>query len=839
LTYSFCENEWGEKYVEELNRSDFVSMKSAEFFDSVLEFELKRENTLYLVIGSDSGLLLPYLQKATLGRGSRLAVIEHDDVYPLIADEYRGVLATDKSTDSETVYPLTLHRVSTWCEELFDGTEVPWLTGGQIRVVESNASAADYSRLYMPILQSVKLAAKKRVDELSGAMNRRAFTEMQFRNAADSVNILKSSDIFGAHRTAIVLGGGPSLDMHLDWIKANREKLFIISVSRISGKLIKNEISPDLVASVDPYDISYEVSKQGILWTDVPIIYNFHISAKLLQQWQGPCFYMGKRLPWYTEKQLVGSVSAAGPTVGHAAAYAAAQLGFSQILLTGIDLCYTLSASTHSNDSPEQMIQKMPSLCDAKVEAYNGRFAGTSFGLEQSVGSLNKIGEEVNKDEIRMFNISAEAARCASIPYKDITDVVLPEDKPDFSTHMNTEVRMTSLDELDDLERELKLASYSFNQICSLCAKAKSNVSKMHAPNVGADAQKYASKLTKIRKRLEAEFPEYLNAIFFDNGPEFTRTQVPTDFDEMTREELIVWGRHYYKLMEKGARLMMGHIEQLQARIQLRRDEQDVDINVRQLAARWREDLTPGRLLRWKKINWKRVAPEDRAWVQRAVGKYRATLNTTSRATKEVLSRKNTDIDNVMKSLVFLHESSSLEELKSIEARLDNNVWPYIALKPFTNALIMQLDKDNTAALAQFQKSIDACSTHLEESEDSLHNMQRLIEECLVRMTHCYMAAEDRVSALTSLGMLAELIPSYVISYAKMLNLCGQQEFAIELLQSYIEIFPSNKKARFVLKGIAPDCVPGPDQEVDPVYVEKISGALDAIMGDKPEQTAY
>ncbi|CAN0494307.1 unnamed protein product, partial [Hapterophycus canaliculatus] len=69
-------------------------------------------------------------------------------------------------------------------------------------------------------------------------------------------------------------------------------------------------------------------------------------------------------------------------------------------------------------------------------------------------------------------------------------------------------------------------------------------------------------------------------------------------------------------------------------------------------------------------------------------------------------------------------------------------------------------------------------------------------------MTQCCIAGEDYESALESLGMLCEMLPSYVVSYAKMLNLCGQRDFAIELLESYIELYPSNKKARFVLEGL-------------------------------------
>ncbi len=74
MSYSFSVTPLGESYIEELNRTDFVKMKSSEFFSRMPDFDLMAENTLYLVIGSDSGLLIPYLLSRPLGLGSRIAV---------------------------------------------------------------------------------------------------------------------------------------------------------------------------------------------------------------------------------------------------------------------------------------------------------------------------------------------------------------------------------------------------------------------------------------------------------------------------------------------------------------------------------------------------------------------------------------------------------------------------------------------------------------------------------------------------------------------------------------------------------------------------------------------
>jgi len=683
----------------------------------------------------------------------------------------------------------------------------------------------------MPILRAAKLACEQRVQQISVTINRNIFSQMQFRNAVENSTPLLKSDEFGKGKTAVILGGGPSLDQYLDWVKTNREKLFVIGVSRIAKTLMKHEIKPDIVTSVDPYDISYEICKSGLLWTDIPLVCNFHASPKLLQQWQGPTFHLGKRLPWHTKKQYSDCVDAAGPTVSHASAVVAWQLGFTQVLLVGVDLCFNASASTHFSGSPEQLIQQLPSICDAQVETYGGRMAGTSVQFKQSVDSLENIGAAANHDTPILFNISIEAAKCPSIPYFDVNEIKLPETKPDLKDHVDLSNKVIPLSELTKLEREVKLASHSLVSIRTLCAKAKNCVKRMNDPDAASSAKKYSVRLTKIRKQLESEYGDYIDAIIYDKGLEFSKVNTPTDFSLMTSEELTVWGCHYYDLVDQGASDMLSHIKTLQPRIQLRRDEQNPDVCIRTLAKRWRDDSTPGRILRWKSLYWKNVSAKERAWVQRSVGKFRSTLNEPDTLVTTSLSSHNEDVNKVLKSLVFLRDNNSLSELLAIEAKLDAGVWPYGALKLFTAGLICDLQSSPREAMPLFQACIDACSERLENKADDLASMQRLIEESLVRMTQCSIAQEDYSAALATLGILCEMLPSYIVSYAKMLDMCGQHDFAIELMESFVDVYPANKNARFVLNELRPESENEKTLSDDPAYVEKITGAMDAIMG--------
>ena len=832
MSYSFSENTWGEKFIEEVNRADFITSPSRDLFEQKFDFQLQEENCLFILSGSDSGLLIPWLHRQRIGRGSRLVVVEPDEVYKLVAPAYRGTLGNGSMDDAIGLQScITLHRQSSWQHEVFNGSDEAWITGGSIRVLESNASVADYSRLYTSMHRAIVKAAEERVFEVSSVLNRDSFSKMQFRNAVDSIEPFRCNLEFGQGKTAVVLGGGPSLDKHLDWIKKNRSKLFVLAVSRISNKLLKEELKPDLVVSVDPQDASYDLSKQGVLWTDVPLVYNYHVSYKLLQQWQGPSFYLGRRLPWHNIEKLQNFVPASGPTVSHTAVSVASHLGFSQVLITGVDLCYSLSASTHAGDSPEQTIRKMPSLCNAQVKTYSGRIAGSSILLKNSVGALNEIGIALKKQNMMLFNLSEDAAFCAAVPHLAITDVILPDKKPQLSDYLNVDVRAITTQELKELETEFKLAKHIFAKISSMCTKAKTLVAQLHGRNSGGDKEKVSFKLAKLRKQIESEYPDYIGAVTYHYGIEFSRTNSPTDFNDMSAEELISWGQHYYRLVECSAGSLIKEIDAHAFRLQLRRDEQNPNTNVRELAKRWRDDETPGRILRWKRLNGARAKPEDRAWIQRNIGKFRASLNVQTAKTLQAYQSQNQDIINMLKSLVFLAQNENISELQAIEQRFDKKVWPYSALRLYTAGLVYCLRSEPTSAIGDLQSAINLCTVRMESHPDSLNSMKGLIEECLIKMNSCFIKLNDYKSALTTLGMLSEISPSYIVSYAKMLHLSGQNDSAIELLKYYVELYPNNRKAQFFLNKWLPVHEKAEIPNENPVYISKINDAIHAVMG--------
>lgn len=58
------------------------------------------------------------------------------------------------------------------------------------------------------------------------------------------------------HKVAVICGAGASLSEHIEFFKANREALYVICVDVAYPVLYKNNLTPDLVITLDPTDLA-------------------------------------------------------------------------------------------------------------------------------------------------------------------------------------------------------------------------------------------------------------------------------------------------------------------------------------------------------------------------------------------------------------------------------------------------------------------------------------------------------------------------------------------------------------------------------------------------------
>lgn len=820
MSFNLTENRWGESFIDELHRNEFVERNSHDHYERYPVSEFSQADTLFILVGSDSGLLLKYAKGIELGSGSRIVVIEPDDIYDYLVDQ--GLVADFINTEN-SVNSIGLYRQSNWYEEVFDNTDFRWFSAGQVIIDESQCSINDYLQRYLPLANETRRLVERRDFENRVKISNKDFIRIQIKNAADNSNSVSKSETFGKGYTAVVLGGGPSLDDHLDWIKAHQHELFIITVSRLCQRLQSLSLKPDVVVNIDPYVYSYDASKHGLLWDDVTLVSSFHSVPALMQQWRGPSLYLGDRLPWARAEGLNNpdAASAAGPTVGHTAINLAAQLGFSTILLSGMDHCYNEDLNTHAKGTPESIIQKLPTLYDAQVETYAGRMAGTQEYFVLWLQAMENMGLQINEHSSVVFNMSENAAKVESIPYKPMSQVTLSGSKPDIGILIDNSTCQNPVEDLNNLSSEIKNTKREFRHILKFCEKAQKTIDQIYSSNESVNKHGSMAKLDKLESRLTSRFATLMKLIRLYALAEFSANQKPSGFSEMADAAKETWIRQYYGIISVGAKALMSILDDLEKRIEIRQREHAETVDFDSLLDDWEKDNTPGRILRYFDPEFTSgtnsipshdtendrddKSPLSASMKERFAIRGKHFLEEVTKE-KTLLAKQlkshNEDIAHNLRTLLFLFNSGSSDDLELLITNLSSDKWPANVLATFCRGLAAELRSDSQSAVAHFQQAVDLCGDRLEKDASEFSSMLRLLEESLARMTQNFMILKDYSSACETLGMLCEMLPRYIVSYAKLLNLTGNTESATQLLNCYIENFPHQWRAATVLADI-------------------------------------
>ncbi|BDM62743.1 hypothetical protein NFHSH190041_01950 [Shewanella sp. NFH-SH190041] len=543
-------SQFGESYIPQINRKLFESAPSEQIFTASHDELVSAEDTLSLVIGTDSGLLLNYVSHVGVPAGSCILFVEHEDVIAQLSlqipDGVEGImLLTPQALEQE----LAKNR--------FDS----YLLRNQVVITQSfsakNAYFDAYSLISIDVLKLVDLVRFN----LTTSLDIHSFVEQQLLNAADDVLPARqlAEHIDGHGRTAIVVAAGPSLDQHLDWLKQHQDSLYIFAVSRVARKLYDNGIIPDVLVSIDPYDISFTVSRDMLtLPDDILFVNGYHAVHTLVGQWAGPRCYLGDRYPWQREDNW----SVQGPTVSNTALSLAGELGFERVLLLGVDLCNSQLGVTHAEGSREARLGPNINKIGEWVTTYTGELAETPIQLKVAMDSL--ATQVTLYPHSQFINLSCHAAQVAGITHIPLTELSLAvmSDKASLRATL-AEVFSSAPNLSQQLEVKAELQR-ALSQLRQIEQKAKQALQLM---------DKFPATQGKI-DRLEAElnrFENMFNLVRVIGFRSISCILSDRNMDELTPDQVKQLQQDYYLAMSHTVpslqRMVQAGIDVVESRI--------------------------------------------------------------------------------------------------------------------------------------------------------------------------------------------------------------------------------------------------------------------------------
>ncbi len=533
---------------DQLNISDDHEINAQTFLKIITEY-LSEESKLYIIIGSDAGIFPNTLENFQLPDGSRYLFVETNERFQEAAE---NIIDNGPS-------PVYLANEDTWQNTLHALEIERYIYTEKMLILKSAIASTVLKDYYNPLYESINNQITTLYKKLKTETNQDSFLKNKLLNLVDNIqpaSLLRNN----GEGTALVLGAGPSLDEKIEWIKDNRSRLTIIAVSRIYQLLQQNKIKPDIIVSVDPQDINYEQGRSMLSEKESIFVHSNYVSPRLIAQWPGPSLYMDNLYPWEHKDNIEDNIKVADPTVSHSAIQLAMDMGYEQILLLGIDLCFKESESSHAGSIDEAN----KDIDNTLVQTYQGEMAKTSFFMKLGIEYMEDIIKGYNG---KIYNLSKDAAIVNGISFikpPTLANIIPKKLAIEIPTNKQRQ------EHIKKIKNEISTAQIKINEFKKSCKEAL-NLNIL--PNSNINEEKYnrnRTKIDKIEKKISTKFSTYLPMLQKIASAELVRLLKQTDKKEKSLKEIHEWLDNYYSAYIKASDIILDFLIKSKAIIQYR-----------------------------------------------------------------------------------------------------------------------------------------------------------------------------------------------------------------------------------------------------------------------------
>jgi hypothetical protein len=776
-TNTLTTNIFGERFLYHINRDSFSKISASAIFDAEFKAKIFDEDSLYIIIGTDSGLLPQYIQNQGIPIGTRYLFIEIPEVLQQLQQQGLIHALADE---------ITCTTPECWEDEakLFKLKEYCYLR----HVYEHKAICAQQANLpeYAELNWKTTEALQSLHFQYTSSLGSQTFLTRQLENIADNILPAKLLNNSFSGQTAIILAGGPSLTNILPWVKKNRSKLVIFSVSRLSKLLASLEIEPDFIVSVDPQEENIDVSKEMFQFTKAVFLHSYHIDPSLANQWPGIKLYFGHRFPWKT-KSNPSNIDATGTTVSNSALNAAYHFGFQRILLAGLDLCFSKEGITHAEGNDEASIGPNFNTSLTEVETYSGAKRSSDPDFFLALRSLEYQAKAINAEHKEIINLAIDAAKAEGIKYMPPEQITLDtiassafDIAPSQLPHLN---KIELQKQYDAILTELTQAIHHIKLIEKLSKKALKINDEMY--NDAGEITNYKDKraLDTIEKKLNRQHRKYSTLVKSFGVLNFIRITSPhSNSDEWTAEKAKELGRIYYQAYETGAKQLLALLDKTVLRAKARYEETKDTPDFNLLITQWQQDKSYHRARIWQENHPTTLIPEKAAREFKLLAeKFQALLETTQTSFKQNIENLS-DLTLSKTKAILLFKYKKITALKNLKDGLALHYAPETEKEPYQSLIagyIAELENDTEKALQHYDAIISI--------EDS-----PLLEEALLRVASISISQDNHANTLLALKCLSQLSPIYLPHYAESCRLTGDILEAIDSYNVYLQFFPED-----------------------------------------------
>lgn len=785
-TLPFFVNRFGDRYLYDVNRNAFNQFGATAVFKRRYGEGLFAKDSLTIVVGTDSGLLLKYVQDHGVPDGSRFLFLELDTLLPTVEAE----IDTDALDER-----ILLRGQKALSELLKDLAFSDYANIGAVRLIESLGVTDNFFDGYRDHFTAVR----QELDAIQWLHNVQlsnpSFVRRQLENLIEQqVPASVLGGRFGG-RTAVLLGGGPSLDDMLEWIRAHRDALFIIAVSRVCRRLREAEVTPHVVVSIDPTELSFDISKE-FLELDARAVFAHanHVAFPLLAQWRGRSVFLDRRYPWVC-KDEAANINAAGPTVTNTAFALAQAMGFERLIFAGIDMCHSIEGYSHARGSNEFDAGPMFGQANMRVTTNSGRLAETTPDFFNAITSFGAQALAARQQGMHVVNPAPGAAVINGVDHVPLDEIdIAPLDEDPFDTlHacLQGDAPDQRRERLRAIQRELARAHDQLRKIRALAGEALTCNDGLFGRSGKQADFRHKHRMDKIERQLDSKYATFAEIVKMFSAQAFLH--MPPSDREWTDDEIEQAGKTYYTAYRNNAGTVLELVEAAQQRIITALSEDSEAPDYDRMFAQWQKDGIPGRARVWRHRHADLAGSLDPALQQRfdsIDAEFRSLLAKRDTAHAQKM-RDEASLGPVRGKLQTLHRAGDSGELANMATQLGKLEGPESEqLTRLAQGYLAELDGEQEAAFEHYAALIDLARAQLDGDADESPNPR--LEDALRRMVVIALAESWHEQALLVLETLAGISPAYQPQFAELLRLSGNPEAAANVYTQYLSQAPGD-----------------------------------------------
>lgn len=771
-------NEFGDRYLFSINRYTFRQTDAHTLYKKQYGDGIFQENTLHILVGMDSGLLLQYLHRIGISPTSRYVIVE----LPKTLERLRQEGLLDES--HERVACVTVDELPAIAKK-FEFAN--YLYTEKINIWKSFA-ALD---AFLPEYAELHFAARDFIEafawQIKVQLGNEIFIRRQLENLSENRHSAACLKNLFPGKTAVLLAGGPSLDDILPWVRENRQNLVVLAVSRIARRLKEVDLTPDIFFSVDPQEVSFDVSKEMLYFGEKTLFVNsYHVVPKLLSQWQGRSVYVGPRWPWPEEGEEP-CLDTPGPTVTHTAFAIAAEMGFSQIVLGGVDLCFSPTGHSHALGSHERQAGPQFNGFTTQVATNRGAKAFTTRAMAEGIAVFGDLAASAKKTDLRTINPTPNAAIIPWVEHRTLTGLTLESMTKPAWVHIQSalppEDGSTRTGHYHKILAKLNTAEKHIRSIRKMAREALKCNDGLFGRNGLQPNFKFKNKMDKIEKTLSLPpLAKYSQVLKQAGLRYFVKIARPDTEQEWSDSQIEETGRLYYQAYLDSSNTLLEILDEAKQRVSLRMAEEDPATDPNRLFDGWEKHGETGRIILWQHRRPQLAGTES--------PHITPPVHTVERAFLAILAARPESLakavdasagSNLARQRVLsLFRDRETELLAELLPGLAESGQPGMPLVHHLAAgYLAELQEDYALALDEYQQAIG------DESSPTT-------EDALRRIASVSLHLDDPANALLALECLSKLTPEYLPRYAELAQLLGQTQTALETYADYLDYFPND-----------------------------------------------